>query len=226
MQRTPRLLVIDPSIVWPEDEGARTAIGDWHGEVEKLYPALRPGDGPGRGDGHDADGIVLLGSRASVHDDAPWLRALGEWLDPILRGDVAVPVLGICFGHQLIAHRAGGLVGTLHPDRRQELGVRETRFEGSRLEPRDGRMKVVVSHGECVERVPAGFRVVARRDGVPVDALEHERLPVFSVQFHPEARAGFLARRGADASLLDDRAVADNDRFLASFRRLVLGSEG
>ena len=221
MPRPPRLLVIDPSIVWPEEEGAREAICDFSGDVVRLYPALRPGDGPGPGDGYDADGVVVLGSRASVHDEYPWLGALGDWLDPILRGDESVPVLGICFGHQLIAHRAGGLVGYLHPDRRQELGVRETTFEGSRLAPGTFRMKVVVSHGECVERVPAGFRAVARRDGVPIDALEHEQLPVFSVQFHPEARAEFLTRRGADPSPLDDRAVADNVRFLASFRKLL-----
>ncbi len=222
MPRPPRLLVIDPSVAWPEDEGVRTAVGDWPGEVVLLRPALSPGDGPGPGDGHEANGVVLLGSRASVHDDDRWLRALGEWLDPVLRGDRPLPLLGICFGHQLIARRAGAAVAYVHADRRSELGVRETAFGESRWAPRAGRMRVVVSHRERVEHAPEGFRVVARREDVPVDAMEHERLPILSVQFHPEARAGFLARRGVDASALDAEAVAANDRLLAAFRRMAL----
>ncbi len=224
MPRPPRLLVIDPSVAWPEDEGVRVAVGDWPGEVVLLRPALSRGDGPGPGDGHDAEGVLLLGSRASVHDDRPWLRALGEWLDPVLRGDRPLPLLGICFGHQLIARRAGSPVGYVHADRRQELGVRETEIEESRLTPGAGRMRVVASHRERVERVPPRFRVFARREGVPVDAMEHDSLPIFSVQFHPEARAGFLTRRGADAGALDAGAAEANDRLLAEFRRLALAA--
>jgi GMP synthase-like glutamine amidotransferase len=222
MPRPPRLLVIDPSIVWPEDEGVAETVGDWPGEVRVVRPALRPGDGPRPGDGCDADGIVLLGSRASANDDLPWLRDLGGWLEPILRGETPVPLLGICFGHQLVAKLAGGTIGFVHEDRNAELGVRESTFDGSRLLPDARRIRVVASHSEEAKAFPAGYRIVARRPPVAADALEHERLPIFTVQFHPEARASFLTRRGVDPSPLDARAIEDNARLLASFRRVVL----
>jgi GMP synthase-like glutamine amidotransferase len=222
MPRPPRLWIIDPSIAFPEDEGAAEAVGDWPGEVRVLRPALSPGDGPRPGDGYDADGIVLLGSRASANAGFPWLREFGEWLVPVLRGETPVPLLGICFGHQLVAKLAGGTVGFLHEDRHAELGVRETVLEGSRLLPDTRRMRVVASHGEEVKDLPPGYRVFARRPPLLADGLEHERLPIFTVQFHPEARESFLTRRGADPSLLDERAIEDNRHLLAAFRSLAL----
>src|ERR1044071_1515968 len=71
--RRPKLIVIDPSIAFPEDEGVREVVGDWPGETKVLQPGLTPGDGPKPSDGYDADGIVLMGSRASVHDTFSWI---------------------------------------------------------------------------------------------------------------------------------------------------------
>lgn len=222
MTRRPHLLVIDPSIVWPEDEGVREIVGDWPGGHTVLRPALRSGDSPSADDGRDVQTVVVMGSRASVNDDAAWLRALGEWLEPVLDGRCVVPTLGICFGHQLIAARAGGRVGPIRPDRTEERGVVPTLFTSSRLVPGGGRLQVIVSHGEEVKSVPSGYRVVASRDGVPVDALEHERLPIVSVQFHPEARGSFLRLRGIAAGRDDEAAFADQARVLAAFRAYAL----
>jgi GMP synthase-like glutamine amidotransferase len=165
-----------------------------------------------------------MGSRASVNDDLPWLRELGAWLDPVIAGTRRIPLLGICFGHQLIAHRAGAPVGRMRADGSEEKGVRTTRFAGSRLAP-DGPMRIVASHGEEVRDAPAGFRVTASRDRVRIDALEHETLPVYSVQFHPEARAGFLALRGVEAGPDDARAFEEQARYLAAFRRAARAEE-
>jgi hypothetical protein len=57
---------------------------------------------------------------------------------------------------------------------------------------------------------------------VPFDGLEHDTLPVFTFQFHPEARDEFVRRRGLDPHAVDARLVADSDRLLDAFRRLVL----
>lgn len=216
-----RLCVIDPSIAWPEDEGAATILRGWDGDAVVLQPALRPGDGPGPGTGYDVDGIVIMGSRASVFDDHPWLSALGAWLDPILDGSIPRPVFGICFGHQLIAHRAGGIVGPLGPEGIEERGMRESHFDRCRLWPELRTLHVAVSHGETVHRLPAGYRAVASRERVPIDAIEHERRPIFGVQFHPEARASFLTARGLDAAAMDERAAAACDRLIAAFHQVV-----
>lgn len=221
-RRPPRLLVIDPSVVFPEDEGVAEIVSGWPGQHRVLRPGLTPGDGPRPGDGYDVDGVVVMGSRASVHDDRPWLEPLGAWLDPILDGRVQVPLLGICFGHQLIAHRAGGEVGYLREDRSEELGLRQTRLDRCRLLPGRDRMVVVVAHAEIVRTVPPGYRVVARRPEAPVDGLEHERLPVFSFQFHPEARRDFLEDRGVSLEDADGSVFEGMAELLAGFRKIAL----
>jgi len=220
MQR-PRLLVIDPSIVYPETEGTATIVAGWGGEADVRMPSLRPGDGPGPGFGYDYDGVVLMGSRASVEDDHSWLRELAEWLDPLLDGRRALPLFGICFGHQLIAHRAGGSVGHVRPDRKILLGEETSVLEGGRLIPGRTELRVVSSHCEEVKALPAGYRVTARRAGILVDGLEHERLPVFGFQFHPEARGDFLGSRGATPACVCAAAAADGDRLMRAFFELV-----
>jgi GMP synthase (glutamine-hydrolysing) len=216
------LWVIDPSIHHAEDQGVAQVLQGWSGTSRVFRPSLEPHDGPGPGDGCAASGVVLLGSGASVHDELPWIRELSAWLRPLLDGSVEVPVLGICFGHQLIAHLGGGEVGHLRPDGAKEVGARETRVEGWTLLPGRHDLRVVVSHREEVKTAPAGYRVVAHRVGVPLDGLEHERLPVSTFQFHPEARDEFAIRQGLAPGLIDARLVDDSDRVLEAFRRRVL----
>ncbi len=102
------------------------------------------------------------------------------------------PLMGICRGHQVITVAAGG---SLHQDIEHNLGVAHTaRQHGIRILPRSrlGRLAgsaawVNSYHHQAVKRVPAGWRVVAESlDGMVVEAIEHPRLPVLSVQWHPE----------------------------------------
>ena len=222
MRPRPRLLIIDPSVKWAEEEGVANVTGDWPGEVHLLQPALTPGDGPGPATGYDWDGVILLGSSSSVHDKLDWLADLSHWLHPLLDGTHPLPFLGICFGHQLAAHLTGGRVAHLHPDGSKELGIVESHLEGGRLLPGTRQIRTLVSHNEAVVEIPPGYRVVASRDGVPVDGLEHRELPIFTFQFHPEARDVFAARRGLDLSLVDDRLGADGDALLGAFREWIL----
>ena len=220
--RRPRLWVIDPSMARAEDQGVEQILQDWPGESRVLRPALSEGDGPTPADAYDADGVVLIGSRASVQDDHPWLSPLADWLRPMVDGEVELPLLGICFGHQLMAHLAGGAVGFVRPDRSKLLGIEESTLKGGRLIPEETRLRVVVSHHEEVKRPPRGYRVVASRRESPIDGLEHERLPVFTFQFHPEARDQFLAAAGLDPAGADERLAEDSQRLLGAFRSVVL----
>jgi GMP synthase (glutamine-hydrolysing) len=123
-------------------------------------------------------GIILSGGPSSVYDDD------GPSADPRLL-DIA-PVLGICYGMQLIAHLEGGKVAP---------GPREYgRAELEILQP-DGlfdgfgeheRVTVWMSHGDHVETPPAGYDVTARSTTVHVAGMRHRTRPVFGVQFHPE----------------------------------------
>jgi GMP synthase-like glutamine amidotransferase len=217
LSRTTHLLVIDPAMTTPEDQGAAEIARAWPGTWSVVRPCLRPGDGPTRETPYDADAVAVMGSKASVRDDHGWLRELSAWLTPILEGRVRKPLLGICFGHQLVAQLAGGRVGWTHADRHEERGFPETTLVGGRLLPGTHRMRVVASHYEAVHEVPPGYRVTAERPGVPIDGLEHEELPIFTWQFHPEGRDRFLQKVGLDPHGLDARIAEDSRRILAAF---------
>ncbi len=210
--------VIDPSLSNAEDEGVAEILDGWGGESRLFRPALAS-DGPAPEHGYGVDAVVLMGSAASVHDDLPWLAALREWLRPIVDGELPIPLLAICFGHQLIADMAGGRVDWLEASRAKRVGVERTEIRGSRLLGADADLRVVVSHRETVTEAPAGYRVTATRPGVPFDGLEHESREIFSYQFHPEARGEFAACAGIAAEEIDEELRADSRRLLGAFRR-------
>lgn len=217
-----RLWIVDPSLRHAEDEGVAEILRGWPGTHRLFRPALSPGDGPTPQSGHDADGFVIMGSSASVHQrELAWLAPLEDWLRPLLDGTVARPVLGICFGHQLIAATAGGRVDWMTPDKDKRTGIETSRLEGSRLLPGTHELRVVISHRERVESLPPGFDVVATRRAAEIDGIEHRSLPVVSFQFHPEARETFAALAGVDPSRIDERVRADSQRLLGAFRRSI-----
>lgn len=211
-----RLWIVDPSLATAEHEGTREIAACWEGESRLTLPALKAGDGPGPGDGYDADALVVMGSAASVDDELPWLQDLSEWLRPIVDGEVELPLLGICFGHQLLAHLAGAEVDFNRSDRKKRLAVETTRIDGSRFFP-SGEHRVVVSHREQVTSLPAGYRAIAARPGVPLDGIEHLERPLASFQFHPEAREEFADRTGLGKGMIDARLREDSESILRAF---------
>jgi GMP synthase (glutamine-hydrolysing) len=127
----------------------------------------------------DPIGIILSGGPSSVYDPgAP--TASPELLD------LDAPILGLCYGMQLLAQLAGGAVV---PAGRREYGRAQVKVRGGRLflgfDP--GEITTVwMSHGDHVAQVPPGFRVTAESDNSPIAGMEHETRPILAVQFHPE----------------------------------------
>ncbi|MFL5575332.1 MAG: glutamine-hydrolyzing GMP synthase [Gemmatimonadaceae bacterium] len=124
-------------------------------------------------------GIILSGGPNSVYgEDVPTA-------DPALL-DVA-PVLGVCYGMQLVAHLSKGAVtrGGRREYGRAEVSVTEPEglFEGF---DRGEQTIVWMSHGDHVERVPEGYVVTARSESNPIAAMRHVSRPIHCVQFHPE----------------------------------------
>jgi GMP synthase (glutamine-hydrolysing) len=124
-------------------------------------------------------GIVLSGGPASVYD------AQVPATDPGLLG-LDVPVLGICYGMQLVASLEGGHV---EPGPR-EYGRAEMRvlvpddlFAGFET---DEKVTVWMSHGDHVNRPPEGYECLATTESLPVAAFRSVNRPVYGVQFHPE----------------------------------------
>jgi GMP synthase (glutamine-hydrolysing) len=123
-------------------------------------------------------GIILSGSPASVYEaDAP-LSTPAVW-------ELGTPALGICYGLCVMAQQHGGAVSRAA---RREYGRAELRVDdaGDLLAGLDGRQVVWMSHGDKLDRLPAGFRVLAHTDNAPYAAIRHATRPLFAVQFHPE----------------------------------------
>jgi GMP synthase (glutamine-hydrolysing) len=212
-----RLWIVDPSLEQPETQGVAVVAGAWPGGVRVLRPALEAGSGPDGSSGYDLDAVVLLGSRASVLDGAPWQDALVDWLAPVVSGEVGVACLGVCFGHQLICSLAGARVEHARPDRAKVLGFESTRVSGSRLVRGARSIEVLASHREIVTAAPPGFTVTGEREHSPVDIVEHDRRPLFGVQFHPEAREEFVTRAGLDPGGLSAAVRTAGDAILRGF---------
>ena len=220
MTRGRRLLVVDPSTSWPETQGVAVVTDLWDGPATVWTPALDPDADAPRGP-EPFDAVVLLGSRASVHDDVPWVRALRDVLGPVVAGDVQRPVLGVCSGHQWLAHELGGTVGLARADGSKIVGIGETRFDGGRLLSGRHVLRVVVSHREVVAEVPEDLRPTAARDECAIDAFEHRDRQLFGVQFHPEARDEFARSAGFEPDRIDGRVRADSTRVLRAFLDLA-----
>jgi GMP synthase (glutamine-hydrolysing) len=145
----------------------------------EIHPAARGGDlafvrqaAP--------KGIILSGGPNSVFD------AGAPSADPgLLR--LGIPVLGICYGMQLVAHLSGGKV---EPSNEREYGRAEIsirRAEGLFAGFRAGDpVTVWASHGDRIMEPPPGFRTMAQTDNAPVAAMQHETRPIHCVLFHPE----------------------------------------
>ena len=123
-------------------------------------------------------GIILSGGPMSVYDsDAPDID------DEILKFNV--PILGICYGLQIITKKLGGKVEPAK-DReygRASLNIVKTSPLFLEVMPSS---QVWMSHGDYLTALPAGFNVIARSDHSPIAAASNEDKKIYGVQFHPE----------------------------------------
>ena len=126
----------------------------------------------------DADGLILSGGPASVYDPQapaynPEILAMGK------------PMLGLCYGHQLLCHRLGGQVerGATHEFGAAYLQVHKA--EGV-LGGLDARERVWMSHRDHVAALPLGFTVLGATEDCPVAAMGDAERKIYGLQFHPE----------------------------------------
>jgi GMP synthase (glutamine-hydrolysing) len=125
--------------------------------------------------------VIFSGSPASVLDkDAP--------LPPKAIYDAGLPLLGICYGEQAIAHQLGGLVEGEHS---REFGrafvevVKPSALFDGVWQPGE-RHQVWMSHGDRVTKIPLGFEIVGRSEGAPFAIIADEKRRYYAMQFHPE----------------------------------------
>ena len=132
--------------------------------------------------GLEPRGFILSGGPSSVYaPDAPQL--------PSYVLEEGIPVLGICYGMQLLAHHLGGCVASAA---KQEYGPAVVELADPRapifsdLQPAPSSLHVWMSHGDRIEALPPGFSVLARSANAPVAAMGDGERELYGLQFHPE----------------------------------------
>jgi len=129
----------------------------------------------------DVDAVVVSGSRASANDDEPWVHRSRAFLAEAVERDV--PILGVCFGHQLLATAVGGTVRTRE---HAEVGFLPVQLDDDPLLASLGSSLVpFVSHGDEVLPSPH-YQVLGRSEACEVQAFRVPGRRAWGVQFHLE----------------------------------------
>ena len=131
-------------------------------------------------------GIILSGSHASIYEETTDKAPQAVF-------DLGIPVLGICYGMQAMAHQLGGKVEGGH---KREFGHADLRARGHTALLKDiadfttaegqGMLTVWMSHGDKVTEMPPGFKVMASTESCPIAGIADETRHFYGVQFHPE----------------------------------------
>lgn len=133
-------------------------------------------------DSDDIKGIILSGSPASVYDENHPEITLSNVLNK-------KPVLGICYGAQLMAKQLGGNV-TRSTHREYGRANVQCLLEDKLFKGVDNESQVWMSHGDAINQVPESFEIIAATDSIPVAAMrgkaDYFSKPVYGLQFHPE----------------------------------------
>ena len=163
-------------------------------------------------------GIVITGSPLFLTDQAPWNFALADEIRAAIA--LGTPVLGVCYGHQLLAWAFGGSVAT-NPNGR-EIGTRTIELTGEAAEDRlfsgmNGQLEVQVSHLQSVISLPADG---VRLGGNDWDANHAFRLgeTAWGLQFHPEFDARILRHYIQTRRFEIDNEGQDSDQLLRDLR--------
>jgi GMP synthase-like glutamine amidotransferase len=219
-------------------DGVRERFGDYPGMFRTLlgedaysYTTYAVADGVLPSSAEACDAYLVTGSSAGVYDPLPWIAPLKEFL-VATRG--RAPLVGVCFGHQIMAEAFGGKV-VKSP---KGWGVGLHTYDVRQAEPwmaGAAPIAVAASHQDQVVELPPAARVIAASDFTPFGMLAYDDQPAISIQLHPEfepayAEALIEARRGtrytdaqADAAIVSYAAPNDRLRVGAWIRNFLAG---
>jgi GMP synthase (glutamine-hydrolysing) len=187
------LLIIKTGSTLESLQQARGDFEDWIAAAAGLsldafavIDVSRGGELPDR---RKVSAAIVTGSPYSMADHHPWSEQTAAWLRDAVAAER--PVLGICYGHQLLAHALGGQAGPNPAGR--EIGVCEVEIVESDplLDGLGSPLRVYETHNDAVSALPAGAQVLARNANSPIPAFAF-RPRARGVQWHPEFDAGIL----------------------------------
>jgi GMP synthase (glutamine-hydrolysing) len=152
-----------------------------------------------------ANAYVILGSFSNVEDRLPWQRDLAGFAEEKLNQDI--PVMGVCFGHQLLADRFGCLIEPNTPDRKlSHEGTRDIAIKTNRFGISTGPKELLVAHKFQITKLSDQIEMIATSEDCPFDGIQHKSLPFIGFQSHPEGSTTFA--RESILAALDQKQLA------------------
>lgn len=185
-----QILIIKTGSTYPEIEAQHGDFEAWFarvlGRAGPIISVCDVASGASLPESADFDAVIVTGSSAMVTDRAPWSEATAAWLSTWVNS--GRPALGVCYGHQLLAHALGGSIG-FHP-RGREMGTLEvTLTEAVHGDPLFGdqprRFPAHLTHRQSVCALPPGATLLAASAHEPNQAFRVGSC-AWGVQFHPE----------------------------------------
>jgi len=186
--KSKHLMVIDPAIKKPAIESYNRIALSSPFAVTYHLPAIHGTTSIKQIQG-DISGIIVMGSASSVHDNSNWKNFIIELLVKSI--DCDVPVMGICYGHQLLAYICGGKVGHLWGGKKEQ-GCRNVQLKENPLWGQAMSGPMIFSHQEGVTQCPDDFKITAVSDMVCVDGFASKTKPIWGFQTHIEATKAFI----------------------------------
>lgn len=176
--------------------------------IEAVYDVTH-GAYPERVEDHAA--YLITGSSAGAYDDLPWIEPLKRFL---VAAKGKAKLIGICFGHQIMAEAFGGRV--VKSDKGWGIGLQDYAVNGGTpWTEGTRRIAVPVCHQDQVTEQPPNSTLVGGNDFCPIGMLTYDDQPAISVQFHPEFDPAFV---GALIDLIGEE-IPDPDAAHASLRQ-------
>jgi len=183
-----RIAVIDPFMVSPALNCYNRLVESLPAKLQYHQPHLM---GVTTLENAPADAYLVLGSASHVTQPLPWHQPLADFLFKELHQQK--PVLGICFGHQLMCHRFGSQVEFYFADQQKFTGIRTVFLTKDVLSLRKGQsFTLSVSHRQVVTELSQDLEEIGH--GLTNDIVRHKTLPFMGTQPHPEASAHFCAQ--------------------------------
>ncbi len=185
---TNHLMIIDPAVGKPAIESFNRIASIAPYPVTYHLPALY-GTTSLRMYNNNVRGVIVMGSAASVNDNNKWQQDISDiMIDASSKG---IPVLGLCYGHQLIGYIYGGKVEPLWSGEKKQ-GERVVHVKKSEVWGESSSGPLLYSHQDGITKVPPGFEVIAESDLVSADAIASRTEPVWGFQTHLEATQAFV----------------------------------
>lgn len=160
---------------------------------------------------------VILGSAAHVTQNLPWQQELLDFIIPKLES--GIPVLGICYGHQLMASYYGCDVGFIDQDETHYKELREVQLLKNLGNQEIQKLHFAYAHSQIVKSITNDFDVLGSSHRFPYEILKHKKLPLVSTQAHPEASRDYLKDELKVGEYLE-KTLKDGQSFILNFYNL------